>query len=64
MHPILIQYEGRINIYLNGTDDLNEKISLVAGILKNEVSPNSQGYIDARFEGRAFYNEGSMSIDG
>ena len=64
MHPILIQYEGRINIYLNGTDDLNEKISLIAGILKNEVSPNSQGYIDARFEGRAFYNEGSMSIDG
>lgn len=63
-HPLVIQYEGRINIYLNGTDDLSEKISLVAGILKNEVSPNSQGYIDARFEGRAFYNEGSMSIDG
>ena len=65
--PAVIQYEGRINIYLNipeTDEDLNPKISLVAGILKNEVSPSAKGYIDARFEGRAFYNEGSMSIDG
>ena len=61
---IVIQFEGRINIYLNGTDDAEEKISLIAGILKNEISPNSQGYIDARFEHRAFFNEGSMSIEG
>ena len=63
LHPLVIQYEGRINIYLNGTDDLHEKISLVAGILKNEISQSSKGYIDARFEGRAFFNEGSMSIE-
>ena len=64
LHPLVIQYDGRINIYLNGTDQLSEKINLVAGILKNEISQNSQGYIDARFEGRAFFNEGSMSISG
>ena len=64
LHPLIIQYDGRINIYLNGTDQLSEKINLVAGILKNEISQNSQGYIDARFEGRAFFNEGSMSITG
>jgi len=68
-YPAVIQYEGRINIYLNINDstpeeELNEKLSLAAGILKNEVPPAGTGYIDARFEGRAFYNTGSMTIDG
>ena len=70
MNKVLVQFDGRINIYLNGNDyvkdsnDLEEKIALVAGVIKNEISQNSKGYIDARFEGRVFFNEGTMTIDG
>ena len=64
LHLIRIQYDGRINIYLNGTDDAEEKIALIAGILKNEIPPGSQGYIDGRFAERAFFNQGSMTLDG
>lgn len=64
LHLIVLQYDGRINIYLNGTDDAHEKIALIAGIIKNEIPPNSQGYIDGRFKERAFFNQGSMTLDG
>lgn len=64
LHLIELQYDGRINIYLNGTDDAEEKIALIAGIIKNEIPANSQGYIDGRFADRAFFNQGSMTLDG
>ncbi len=64
LHLISLQYDGRINIYLNGTDDAREKIALIAGIIKNEIPPGSQGYIDGRFKERAFFNQGSMTLDG
>ena len=61
---IVIQYDGRINIYLSGTSDAESKIALVAGVIKDQISEYSKGYIDARFAGRVFLNEGSMTIDG
>lgn len=70
LNKVVVQYDGRINIYLNGSDyvkdgsDLEEKIALVAGVIKEQITENSKGYIDARFEGRVFLNEGSMTIDG
>ena len=64
LNRILVQYDGRINIYLSGTEKLEEKIALVAGVIKNQISQSSKGYIDARFEGRVFFNEGTMTIDG
>ena len=39
-------------------------IALIAGIIKNEIPANSQGYIDGRFADRAFFNQGSMTLDG
>ena len=64
LHLIVLQYDGRINIYLNGIDDAEEKIALIAGIIKNEIPQGSQGYIDGRFADRAFFNQGSMTLDG
>ncbi len=70
MNKVIVQYDGRVNIYLNGNDyvkgngDLEKKIALVAGVIKEQISENSKGYIDARFEGRVFLNEGTMTIDG
>ncbi len=64
LHLIQITYDGRINIYLNGTEDAVEKIALIAGIIKNQIPPGSQGYIDGRFAERAFFNQGSMTLDG
>ena len=49
---------------MKGNGDLEKKIALVAGVIKEQISENSKGYIDARFEGRVFLNEGTMTIDG
>ena len=62
LNNIIVEYNSRINIYVGGADRLSEKLGLASKVILQEVGENSTGYIEARYENRVFYKEGSKTI--
>lgn len=62
LHNIIIEYDSRINIYIGDTDKLTNKLTLAAKVLQQDISEDSTGYLEARFDNRIFFKEGSKTI--
>lgn len=60
---IIVVYDSRFNIYLGGTDRTEKKLSLCAEVIRSNDAKSNTGYIDARFDSRAYFNEGKMEYD-
>lgn len=57
---IIVVYDSRFNIYLGSADNAEDKLSLAAKVIKSNVTNNNTGYIDVRYDSRAYFNEGKM----
>ena len=57
---IIVVYDSRFNIYLGSADNAEDKLSLAAKVIKSSVTNNNTGYIDVRYDSRAYFNEGKM----
>lgn len=57
---IIVVYDSRFNIYLGSADNAEDKLSLAAKVIKRSVTSNNTGYIDVRYDSRAYFNEGKM----
>lgn len=57
---IIVVYDSRFNIFLGSADNVEARLSLAARTLKTSLTKNNKGYVDVRFDGKAFFNEGSM----
>lgn len=57
---IVVVYDSRFNIFLGSADNVEARLSLAARTLKTSLTKNNKGYVDVRFDGKAFFNEGSM----
>lgn len=57
---IIVVYDSRFNIYLGSIDNLHNKLSLASNVIKSSVTKSNTGYIDVRYESRAYFNEGKM----
>ena len=58
---IIVVYDRRFNIYLGSVDNIEKKISLAARVIKENVTKTNTGYIDVRYDSRAYFNEGNMN---
>ncbi len=63
MSDIQVVYNSNVKIYLGECDDLENQISLAGNVIKDAVTNSQTGYIDLRYDGRAFFNEGTMEIN-
>ncbi len=63
MSDIQVLYNGNVMIYLGECDDLDNQITLAGNVIKDAVTNSQTGYIDLRYDGRAFFNEGTMEIN-
>lgn len=57
---IIVVYDSRFNIYLGSADNAEDKLSLAAKVIKSSVTNSNTGYIDVRYDSRAYFNEGKM----
>lgn len=58
---IVAVYDSGYNIFIGGTDDLENRIALAISTLRESASKNGTGYVDVRFKGMAAFAEGSMN---
>lgn len=58
---IIVVYDKRFNIYLGSADNIEKKISLASRVIKDSVTKSNTGYIDVRYDSRAYFNEGNMN---
>lgn len=58
---IIVVYDKRFNIYVGSVDNIEKKISLASQVIKESVSKTNTGYIDVRYDSRAYFNEGNMN---
>ncbi len=58
---IIVVYDKRFNIYIGSVDNIEKKISLAARVIKESVTKANTGYIDVRYDSRAYFNEGNMN---
>lgn len=57
---IIVVYDGRFNIYIGSVDNIEKKISLAARVINESVTKTNTGYIDVRYDSRAYFSEGNM----
>lgn len=58
---IVVVYDSRFNIFLGTVDNAENKLSLAANVIKSSVTKSNTGYIDVRYDSRAYFNEGKMN---
>ncbi len=58
---IIVVYDKRFNIYVGSADNIEKKISLASQVIKESVSKTNTGYIDVRYDSRAYFSEGNMN---
>ncbi|MBQ8503887.1 MAG: FtsQ-type POTRA domain-containing protein [Clostridia bacterium] len=63
MSDVKITYNSKVMIYLGDCKNLENQINLACDVLTEAASQGQTGYIDTRYEGRAYFNEGTMKID-
>ena len=60
LRDITFTYRSKIRLYLGNGDDLSEKIANAVDILTNEEVGDKTGYINLKYDIRAYFMEGSM----
>ncbi len=63
LSDVTVIYDSRIMIYLGDCKDLENRISLASDVIETAASQGQTGYIDTRYDGRAYFNEGTMKVD-
>ncbi len=63
LSDVRVTYDSRIMIYLGDCKDLENRISLASDVIETAASQGQTGYIDTRYDGRAYFNEGTMKVD-
>jgi len=63
LSDVTITYDSRIMIYLGDCKDLENRVSLASDVIETAASQGQTGYIDTRYDGRAYFNEGTMKVD-
>lgn len=63
LSDVKITYDSRIMIYLGDCKDLENRISLASDVVETAASQGQTGYIDTRYDGIAYFNEGTMKVD-
>ncbi len=63
LSDVTVTYDSRIMIYLGDCKDLENRISLASDVVETAASQGQTGYIDTRYDGRAYFNEGTMKVD-
>lgn len=63
LSEVTVIYDSRIMIYLGDCKDLENRISLASDVIETAASQGQTGYIDTRYDGRAYFNEGTMKVD-
>lgn len=58
---IIVVYDKRFNIYLGSADNAEKKIALASRVINSSVTKTNTGYIDVRYDSRAYFNEGNMN---
>ncbi|MDO4380962.1 MAG: FtsQ-type POTRA domain-containing protein [Clostridia bacterium] len=58
---IVVVYDRRFNIYIGSADNIEKKIELAARVIKESVGKSNTGYIDVRYDSRAYFSEGNMN---
>lgn len=57
---VVAVYDSHYNIFVGSADDVENKISLAASVLKKSAAKDGKGYVDVRISGMAAFYEGSM----
>lgn len=60
---VKVLYNSKVMIYLGDCDKLEQQINLACNVINETVTDNKTGYIDTRYDDRAYFNEGTMEID-
>ncbi len=63
LSDVTVTYDSRIVIYLGDCKELENRISLASDVVETAASQGQTGYIDTRYNGRAYFNEGTMKVD-
>ena len=61
LDEIVVVYDRRFNIYIGSVDNIGKKIELAARVIKENVGKSNTGYIDVRYDSRAYFSEGNMN---